>query len=233
MQVTLHLCGPLGDALRQQLERTLEILKDDNACVINAMINEGMDVPDTMIDMGLTYQPASGGNKLSANQDFYGMSDMLNRGTFSCGDAAAYEAAVMQVKYGIPTRIVVVPQGQTDFHALYVTSSGPVDPTENWLAYSNGRARLRSARRLAVEGLEPVEVGPTCQIVPGTNIVECTKIEGYDSSPCVDSRGRWRCPDSDLHGQPADVRQYRRRDGVRWALVGPDRTPVPVCGGGR
>jgi hypothetical protein len=63
--------------------------------------------------------------------------------------------------------------------------------------------------------------------------VECTKIEGYEDGCCIGPDGRWNCPSNPgLHGQLADVRRYKRKEGVRWALVGDDRTPAPVCTSG-
>src|SRR5690554_615484 len=105
MRVTLHMCGPQGEALRQQLSNVLNTLKMDNRYVINAMLNSGSDVPDTVIDAGLDYVPSRHRKTRDGDPvlDFYGMRRMFASGTFSCADAAAYEAAVLEEKYGIPT----------------------------------------------------------------------------------------------------------------------------------
>lgn len=148
MVITLHLCGPPGEATRRELAQILNILKEDNRLVIQAMLKAGHHVPDTVIDLGLEYRPPIGEEIHTPHQGFYCMADMVERGTFSCGDAAAYEAAVQEEKYGIPTEVIVVPQGESEYHALYVSPSGPVDPTENWLA-ADAAARGRTHRRAA------------------------------------------------------------------------------------
>lgn len=231
MLISLHLCGPHGDALRQQLERSLEILKDDNICSITAMLNAGIEVRDTVIDLGLTYEPADGPERVSAVQNFYGMADMIERTTFSCGDAAAYEAAVMQAKYGIPASILIAPQGGNDYHALYVTMNGTVDPTEEWIEHWNARASLRTPRRRSMLALPEANPSQSCKLIPGTNSVECSQIDGYDGC-CVDVDGDWNCPSNPgVHGRTADIQSFKAKDGKRWALIGPRRNPVPVCGG--
>lgn len=229
MIIEMHMCGPGGDFRRQQLTRLLNELKRDNQYVINAMLNAGQHVPDTVIELGLDYEPATGLDKESRRQPFYGMRDMIEEGTFRCGDGSAYEAAVMEEKYGIPSMVIVVPQGDSDYHGLFVTPDGPIDVVENWLRYWEARIAQRSAPIPKVEAPQ-VEVNAVCRIDGGR--VECDAVEDT-SSCCVDRHGNWRCPgDHPLHGRDADVRTYRRRGGQRWALVGSKHTPVPVCPGG-
>lgn len=142
MRVTLNLCGPPGEATRRELGRLLNVLKEDNRLVINAMLNAGYMVPDTVTELGLTYTPPTPDEATTPSQQFYCMADMIENGWFSCGDAAAYEAAVQEEKYGVQTEVLVVPQGSFEYHAIYVGPNGPVDPTENWLvehAAANGR----------------------------------------------------------------------------------------------
>lgn len=229
MIVETHLCGPEGDVRRQQLARFLNELKLDNAYVINAMLNDGQHVADSVIELGLDYDPKGGtpeGN--SPRQRFYGFRKMMELGTFRCGDASAYEAAVMEIKYGIPTMVLVVPQGNTEYHGIYVTSTGAVDPTENWLRYWEARMAQRTPKvSNPAEGLKQVEQLPMCRIDNGK--VECTGLEDHTGC-CVGADGRWRCPDSHpLHGKDADVRRYQKRGKQRWAIVGDDKVPVPVC----
>ena len=133
MIIELHLCAPPGEARRRVLTALLNICKDDNRLIINAMMRSGFDVPETMEDLGLQYQPPSGGELQTPRQPFYSLLDLLENGTFSCGDAAAYEAAVKEEKYGQQTQCICVAQGDNEYHAIYVTAEGPVDPTENWL----------------------------------------------------------------------------------------------------
>jgi hypothetical protein len=229
MIVELHLCGPGGDVRRQQLARLLNELKQDNCCVINAMLNAGESVPDTVIELGLDYDPAQGVAKQSERQPFYGMRKMVELGTFRCGDASAYEAAVLETKYGIPTMVLVVPQGKIEFHGIFVTSTEVVDPTENWLRHWEARMHPQSVNpwKSPAAGLRPVEQLPMCSIENGQ--VECTGMDDHTGC-CVTRSGRWRCPqDHPLHGVDAEVKARRTRGGKHWALVGPDRIPVPVC----
>lgn len=230
MLVELHLCGPEGDVRRQQLTRLLNELKRDNVYVINAMLNAGQHVADTVIELGLDYDPAQGREKASERQPFYGMRKMVELRTFRCGDASAYEAAVLESKYGVPTQVLVVPQGSAEFHGIYVTPEGPVDPTENWLRYWEARTHPQGVSRPPVDpvkGREPVEPVSMCHIDGGK--VQCTD-EDDASACCVDPRGRWNCPDHHpLHGSSADVQARRSKDGQRWALVGPNKIPVPLC----
>jgi len=225
------MCGPVGDIRRQQLTRLLNDLKRDNQYVINAMLNAGQHVADTVIELNLEYEPATGLDKISERQPFYGLAGMLEQGTFRCGDGSAYEAAVMEEKYGIPSMVVVVPQGDSQYHGLYVTPDGPIDVVENWLRYWEARVAQRPADIPKVDA-PPAKVNAACRIDGGR--VTCDAEEDT-SSCCVDWSGRWRCPgDHPLHGRDANVRAYKRRGAQRWALVGGDRIPVPVCpGGGR
>lgn len=142
MKVELNLCGPPGEATRRELERALTIVKEDNRLIINACLNSGIDVPDDVWDMGVVYNPPNPEEANTAAQGFYCYYEMLKRGEFSCGDAAAYEAAIQEEVYGRPTVIMIVPQGAYDYHAIYVGEDGPVDPTDRWLkrwAQANGR----------------------------------------------------------------------------------------------
>jgi len=228
MLVEMHLCGPDGDVRRQQLTRLLNELKRDNCYLINAMLNAGQHVPDTVIELGLDYDPAQGAEKESQRQPFYGMREMVKIGTFRCGDASAYEAAVLETKYGVPTMVLVVPQGEFEYHGIYVTDQGAIDPTENWLRHWEGKTG-NGARPVEnpANGLEPVEQNPMCMITNGK--VECTGLPD-NSGCCVGPNGKWQCPeDHALDGMDADVKKFRRRGKKRWALVGADRTPVPVC----
>ncbi len=147
MRITMNLCGPPGEATRRELAKLLNVLKEDNRLVINAMLNAGHDVPDTVWELGLRYTPPTPDEANTPNQHFYCFADMIENEWFSCGDAAAYEAAVQEEKYGVPTEVLVVPQGSYEYHAIYVGPAGPVDPTENWLqmhAASQGRAHRRA-----------------------------------------------------------------------------------------
>jgi hypothetical protein len=172
--LTLHLHGPPGEATRRLVSKALEAVRQDNIYVVEAMLNSGYDVPDTMWDLGVAYDPPSPnrpvfddyGNLIAVvdevntpTQDFWGLLDIIERGRFSCGDGAAAEAAIMQVKHGVPTRCECVAQGGYEYHAIFFGPDGPVDPSERWLeaqARSQGRGykpsldnqqRLRRTRR--------------------------------------------------------------------------------------
>lgn len=140
MVIELHLCGPIGDGQRQELDAALALLQMDNEFLIQAMLSAGLHVPDTVDEMGLVWVPPSKLEAQTDRQRFFHMRDMLERRRFSCGDAAGYEAAVQRAKYGVPARaftVDVVPdwmrktQGDAAeglWHSVYSTPSGIVDP---------------------------------------------------------------------------------------------------------
>ena len=182
MRITLHLCMPEGDGSREGYADALSMTKRDNQRVIAAMLREGIPVVDTVGELGLQYVPAKHRFDASGRplMDVYGLHDMVERGTFSCADAAAYEAAVLEEKYGVIAETLSVPQGDNDFHAVYVTRNGIVDPTANFLA---GRPRPPIPAR------DPMLRGRDCRIEGGR--VVCNEPPACH----VDSRGVWNCPD--------------------------------------
>ena len=214
MIVTLHLCMPSGETMRQQFTRLLNEVKDDNRRVVAAMLAAGEHVPDTVGELGLSYLPEQ--HRTDRNGEpvmaIYGLRAMLDRGTFSCGDAAGFEASVMNEKYRVPARCLAVSQGIEDLHAVYVTPEMTVDPTANFLA---GR---RSPRPRVVA--DPTGV---CTIVDGR--VVC------DEEPdcCVDENGQWSCPViPGLSARREKIGRIFSRDGARWAQT-PTGAVVPVC----
>lgn len=132
MIVTLHMSCPAGEAARRFITRLLNELKNDNRLLIEALLNNGVDVPDTVGGLGVEYNPRPEESH-TPHQQFYSMADMMERGTFSCGDAAAYEAAVLEEKHGIAAHCSCVAQGSNQYHAIFYAPWGPVDPTENWI----------------------------------------------------------------------------------------------------
>lgn len=133
MIVTLNLHSPPGEATRRLITRALNVIKEDNRYVINAMLNGGMELPTNMWDMGLVYNPPTAEEANTPEQQFWGISDMMARQEFSCGDAAACESALMEELFDIPTEILAVPQGAYEYHAIYLTPEGPIDPSEDWI----------------------------------------------------------------------------------------------------
>lgn len=237
MIVTLHMCGPEGEALRQQFANALNVLKRDNRYVINAMLNSGMEVPDTVIEAGLDYVPSR--HEWTADgqpiQVLYGMKAMFESGQFSCADAAAFEAAVQEEKYRVPTECIAVPTSSAeDMHGLFVTPQAVVDPTENWLRYWEGNLgletapvkTLKSPKRKKLRG-KAAKLGANCQIVDGR--VSCEVEE--NSMCCVDvDKGVWRCSDRALNGRPVKIVEVfeGQKTNQRWARTA-DGVFVPVC----
>lgn len=129
----MHMNTPTGELTRRFLTRLLNVCKDDNRLLINALLNNGVEIPDKIGELGLVYNPPSPDEANDDSQGFYGLAHILQRGEFSCGDAAAYEAAVREEKYGEPTEVMCVAQGPYEYHAIYVWRGGAVDPTEDWL----------------------------------------------------------------------------------------------------
>jgi len=232
MIATLHLCAPEGEVLRQQLSNMLNMLKEDNRYVINAMLHSGLEVPDTVIEAGLEYVPsrhekAENGEPM---QVYFGMRAMFESGTFSCAEAVGFEAAVLEEKYGVPTEGVSVAFDGGDHHAIFVTPDGEVDPTENYLRYWESQVGLGEAPvpRISRPVASRTSLGAICRIVDGR--VDC---DVEDKGSCVDiDRGTWRSSDTSLNGSPAQIEEvFHGQDSrKRWAKLH-SGVFVPVCGG--
>lgn len=205
MIVTVHMCMPEGDAMRQRFSDLMELLKQDNRAVIAAMMAEGTDVPDTMAELGLQYSPENHRSDAEGRpvMELYGIRDMVDRGTFSCGDATGWESAVLEEKYGIPTLCVAVAQGDNDMHGVFVTAEDVVDPTANFL----------SGHRWTVPPLAPTVEGSACMIEDGRVI--CIE----DDVCSVAEDGTWHCPPMPgLSGRRIAIGPVRRSpNGQAWA----------------
>lgn len=215
MIVTVNLCMPEGDAMRQRFAEFMELLKRDNRAVIAAMRASGTEVPDTIGELGLQYVPET--NRTDAYgqpvMQLYGLHDMVERGTWSCGDGVAFEAAVLEEKYGVPTLCIAVSQGDDNLHGVFVTPEDVVDPLAN---YRSGRSTPVPRRSKNVEG-------SACRIEDGRVIC-------VESDACaVDENGRWVCPRlPGLSGRRAAIGQiYRTPNGQAWART-PAGAVVPV-----
>lgn len=135
MILELHLCGPKGDGQRQELDAALRLLQMDNEFLIQAMLRDGRPVADLIEDLGLSYRPPTPAEARTDRERFYGLHAMLRAGEFSCQEAAAWEAAVLTVKYGVPSRAFHDPVSNDGlYHALYETPQGVIDPVARFLA---------------------------------------------------------------------------------------------------
>ncbi len=135
MDLRLHLCGPKGDGSRLLFDRALELVQQDNEFVVQAMLRSGQRVPDSVEELGVPYRDDTRLDPNSPRQDLYGLRAMLERGSFSCGDAAPFEAAVLKVKYNIPARAFTQVGKQAGlWHAVYQTPHGVVNPIARFLA---------------------------------------------------------------------------------------------------
>lgn len=207
MIVTLHMCMPEGDAMRSRFGDLMELLKRDNRAVIAAMLAEGIDVPDTVGDLGLQYVGETHcldgrGQPVMA---IYGLRDMVDRGTWSCGDAAAYEAAVVEEKYGIPTLCLAVAQGDDDLHAVFVTPDNVVDPLANYL--TGQRWKIRQPKK---------------RISSTACVIEDGRVVCQENDVCaVDENGVWYCPAvPGLTGRRSKIGSVRRTsNGQAWATT--------------
>lgn len=146
MIVELELCGPKGAGQIELWSKLLETVQRDNEMLIEAMLRAGMQVPDTVEDLGIPYVPPTVFEARNDRQRLSGLGAMLDRRSFSCGDAAPLEAAVLVRKHGVPARAVPAmlptkdPSGASVLlHSVYVTPYGTIDPIQRWLA-ANGRA---------------------------------------------------------------------------------------------
>ncbi len=234
MIVTLYMCGPKGEVMRRQLAGALNQLKQDNRYVINAMLRDGIEVPDNVIEAELNYVPSQHETDPETGeprQAFYGMKHMFDTGEFSCGGAAAYEASVLEEKYGIPTEVLCVAVGDSDYHSIYVTPDGPIDPVERWLAYWEAMLTLTPNEIPQIDKpkhRKKQALGASCQIVDGK--VVCDALE-EDSWCCVDlKKKRWRCSDPDINGKKVQIEEVFKGQNTnqRWART-KDGVFVPVC----
>lgn len=143
MHLELHLCGPKGDGSRILLDRALAMVQLDNEFLIQAMLRAGRPVPDRIDDLGIPYRDDTLLDPNSDHQAFYGMRGMLERGSWSCGDGAPYEAAVLVVKHRIPTRAFARYGTEDGFwHAVYQTQLGIVDPVARYLSQPRARRAM-------------------------------------------------------------------------------------------
>ena len=215
MIVTLNMCMPEDDAMRQRFGERMALLKRDNRAVIAAMRGSGTDVPDTMIDLGLPYVPETHRTDAYGQpvMELYGIHDMMERGKWSCGDGSSWEAAVLEEKYGVPTLCIAVAQGDDDQHGVFVTAEGAVDPVAN---YHSGRRSPIPRRSNAV-------TGSSCTLQDGRVI--CVEPEVC----AVDENGRWNCPGlPSLSGRRAEIgRVIRTPNGQAYARM-PNGAVVPV-----
>lgn len=231
----MYMCSPEGEALRQQWVDALNMLKRDNQYVIAAMLADGQEVPDTVVDAGLEYVPSRhevvDGDPVQA---LYGMKAMFDSGEFSCGDAAAYEAAVAEEKYGVPAECSSTPMNdEGDFHGIFITPLETVDPTENWMQHWEYMTGAREDAPTLPRHLTGAPVprmrrsGARCSIRDGRVVCDVDD----SRATCVDvDRGVWRSADRQLNGQPVKVVEVfeGRRTGQRWAKT--DKGVfVPVC----
>lgn len=136
MILELHLCGPKGEGQRQLLDLALALVQLDNQFLIEAMLRDGREVFDLVDDLGLRYAPPTAAEARSPREPVWGLGKMLEEGRFSCRDAAAYEAAVLVVKYQIFAQAYVLPVRVDGlWHAVYRTAAhGQIDPTQRFLA---------------------------------------------------------------------------------------------------
>jgi hypothetical protein len=125
------------------LDQALALLQFDNECVIQAMLRAGRRVPECVEELGLSYEDHTVLDPDSDHQEFFGLRAMLERGVFSCGDAAPFEAAALWIKRQIPAR-AFSRRGTDDglWHAVYQTPAGIVDPISRFLS---GRLQGRVA----------------------------------------------------------------------------------------
>lgn len=142
MDVTLHLCGPKGDGQRLLLDRALAMLQADNEYLLQAMLRSGMAVPDKVEDLGIPYRDDTLIDPHGDSQHYFGYRQMLEHGSFSCGDASAFEAAVLVVKYQMPATAFSEARGDGIFHAVYRSPAGIVDPVARFHRTRGGRVAV-------------------------------------------------------------------------------------------
>lgn len=187
----------------------------DNVLVIDAMLHEGLDVPDTVAD--LVYVPHRHVKDPATGEPWIrvvGMRAMFESGEFSCADAAAYESAVQERKYGVPSESVSVPVGADDYHGIYVTAERAVDPTANWQRGVQANPGLNRGRGQA----------RGCRIEDERVICEIDAVTG-----CVDPKRQiWRGGPRAGRAEPL-TSTWQNAKGQAWGRT-KDGVLVPLCG---
>lgn len=140
MDLRLRLCGPKGDGSRILLDHALALVQLDNEFVVQAMIRAGRHVPDCVEQLGIPYRDDVVLDPDSEHQEFRGFRQMLEDGSWSCGEGAPFEAAVLKVKYGIPAKAFSRFGTEDGFwHCVYRTPHGIVCPVTRYLAAGGRR----------------------------------------------------------------------------------------------
>lgn len=216
MRAILHICAPEGETLRQTLTRLTNEVKLDNRRVIRALLSAGHPVADTVGELGLDYVPEQ--HEVDDDGEpivqIYGMRPMLVRGTFSCGDASGYEAAVLEEKYGIPAHCVSTPQPDDITHGVIITRSRAIDPTANFL---RGRVDV-------LHGLEDFGT-----VTPNSCRIEDGRVICDEPPACsVDPNGNWYCPEvPGLTGRREHIGPVLRSSVGAWTKT-QYGVPIPV-----
>jgi len=135
--IELHLCGPKGAGMREEFSRAVALLQFDNEMLIEAMLKAGHAVPDTVDGLRVNYQPATAAEARTGRVQLRGMGSMVETGTWACGDASAYEAAVQRVKHGrLDAKAYAVDYPSQDgglCHAVYQVDGRVIDPVSRHL----------------------------------------------------------------------------------------------------
>lgn len=227
MIVLVHLCMPEGEPMRAEWTDLCNLLREDNRMVVASMLRAGIPVADTVEELGLRYVPEWHRKDPRTGEPTIGMYSiryMLERGTFSCGDACGYESAVLTEKYGIATECLGVDVGEGDmtgdYHGIFVTPTGAIDPVARFLGGGGGIAPQQNPRGTVA--------GRSCSIIDGR--VQCDDTE---DACCLDEEGRWYCPSVPLlHGRRERIGKIRRSRHGAWSKTASGAT-VPICVRGR
>ena len=130
MRILISLSGIDGTNLGRVFGAAVNTLCADNEAYLTAVEEEGTSIPDTVRELGTQYRPW----KPSSDVQFRSIDEMLEHSAFACGDAAAYECAVLRVKYGIDAHCFVKRANGNIWHALVMCPNGRVyGPPQNFL----------------------------------------------------------------------------------------------------
>ena len=132
INVCLELCNDTHEETREDLEKVLEVLVENNA----AWFANHPEAPCCLsCHRGIRYRPPK---RKQMSQTFYCAGAVLARREASCESIAAYDAGHL-LYTGQFARVVLLSNDLNDFHAVIQLSDGSLfDPTEKLLAVQRG-----------------------------------------------------------------------------------------------
>lgn len=130
MEIVLRVVQLPGDTIAVVLADALRSLIANNEVYLRAMQTEGQSLVDVVGQLPVRYRAWAPSERVV----FRGYESMMLDRAWACGDAAAYEAAVLRVKYGVDAQPLIKRVSNELWHAMLRLPDGSeYDPTKNAL----------------------------------------------------------------------------------------------------